>query len=221
MVILSLTIWSNQTDKIMSKEKETEKKILDAARTVFERDGFNGARMQKIADEAGISKASLHYHFRSKQNLFDRIFDDAVANVLPIISTWEDTTEEWEPKLRKFIPALFRFFAEGSMLFLLQELNRNPELLAERRKKGKKQPNRLVQYFETLTQKDGVNRIDPKLLYIIIHSLCSYPIMNRTMLSYSMRMSDSEYEQLLADYPEKIAGIIISIVKTYRSDTTQ
>lgn len=205
----------------MSKETETEKKILDAARTIFERDGFNGARMQKIADEAGISKASLHYHFRSKQNLFDRIFDDAVAKVLPIISTWEDTTEEWEPKLRKFIPALFRFFAEGSMLFLIQELNRNPDLLAERRKKGKKQPNKLVQYFDTLTEKGAVNSIDPKLLYIIIHSLCSYPIMNKTMFSYTLRMSDSDYEQFLADYPEKITGIIISIVKSYRSDTMQ
>jgi TetR/AcrR family transcriptional regulator len=205
----------------MSKETETEKKILDAARIIFERDGFNGARMQKIADEAGISKASLHYYFRSKQNLFDRIFDDTVAKVLPIISTWEDTTEDWETKLRQFIPALFRFFAEGSMLFLIQELNRNPTLLAERRTKGKKQPNKLVQYFEALSQTGTVSDIDPKLLYIIIHSLCSYPIMNKTMFSHTLRMSDSEYEQFLADYPEKIAGIIISIVKTYRSDTTQ
>ena len=53
----------------MSNLIEPEKKILDAAKKVFETQGYSGARMQQIADEAGISKASLHYYFRSKENL--------------------------------------------------------------------------------------------------------------------------------------------------------
>jgi AcrR family transcriptional regulator len=40
----------------------TEEKIFNAARTVFQK-GFSGARMQEIADEAGINKAMLHYCF--------------------------------------------------------------------------------------------------------------------------------------------------------------
>ncbi|MCX6271040.1 MAG: helix-turn-helix domain containing protein, partial [Bacteroidetes bacterium] len=48
----------------------TEEHILQAARKVFARKGLDGARMQEIADEAGINKALLHYYFRSKDNLF-------------------------------------------------------------------------------------------------------------------------------------------------------
>ena len=59
------------------KEFSTEKIILDAAKKVFLDKGFDGARMQQIADEARINKALLHYYFRSKDKLFDAIFEDA------------------------------------------------------------------------------------------------------------------------------------------------
>ena len=42
----------------------TEERILEAAKTVFMKYGLYGARMQDIADTAGINKALLHYYFR-------------------------------------------------------------------------------------------------------------------------------------------------------------
>ena len=55
--MFALTIWLN----CMVKEKDTstEQKILDAAKKVFVTKGMAGARMQDIADEAGINKALL------------------------------------------------------------------------------------------------------------------------------------------------------------------
>lgn len=52
----------------------TEEKIFNAARIVFQKKGFAGARMQEIADEAGINKAMLHYCFKNKQSLFEAVF---------------------------------------------------------------------------------------------------------------------------------------------------
>ena len=52
----------------------TEERIFEAARKVFARKGRDGARMQEIADEAGINRALLHYYFRSKQGLFEAVF---------------------------------------------------------------------------------------------------------------------------------------------------
>ena len=52
-----------------SRDKDTEQRILEAARTVFLRDGTAGARMQEIAREAGVNQALLHYYFRSKERL--------------------------------------------------------------------------------------------------------------------------------------------------------
>ena len=57
-----------------AKKDSTEDKILEAATNVFVSKGMEGARMQEIADKAGINKALLHYYFRSKEHLFEAIF---------------------------------------------------------------------------------------------------------------------------------------------------
>lgn len=59
----------NQTIKVDS----TEQQIFEAAIAVFARHGRSGARMQDIADEAGITKALVHYYFRSKDRLYEQV----------------------------------------------------------------------------------------------------------------------------------------------------
>ena len=50
------------------KDKQTEEKIFEAATEVFVEKGMDGARMQDIANHAGINKALLHYYFRTKDS---------------------------------------------------------------------------------------------------------------------------------------------------------
>ena len=85
----------------MVKEESTEQKILDAARTIFMRKGLNGARMQEIADEAGINKALLHYYFRSKDKLFYAIFKEAFNILIPYVSAVFNSDESIEIKLTR------------------------------------------------------------------------------------------------------------------------
>ena len=65
-------------------EMNTEQKILDAAKDVFQQKGMTGARMQEIADKAGINKALLHYYYRTKDKLFEKVtvFSVAFAHIV-------------------------------------------------------------------------------------------------------------------------------------------
>jgi AcrR family transcriptional regulator len=56
------------------KDLNTEEKILEAAAQEFIQKGRSGARMQEIANNAGINKALLHYYYRSKDMLFESVF---------------------------------------------------------------------------------------------------------------------------------------------------
>jgi len=53
----------------------TREKILEAARFVFIERGREGARMQEIADRAGVNKAMLFYYFSSKDLLYREVLD--------------------------------------------------------------------------------------------------------------------------------------------------
>ena len=55
---------TTRTRSAPARDGDTEQRILDAAHMVFVRRGTAGARMQEIAEEAGVNKALLHYYFR-------------------------------------------------------------------------------------------------------------------------------------------------------------
>ena len=196
----------------MSELTEPEIKILDAAKKVFELQGYAGARMQQIADEAGISKASLHYYFRSKENLFERIFDETMTEFMELVSTWNDDTEHWENKLRNFIRGFFDFLKTKSLLFILGEINRNPELLLSRRKKSKPKA-KFITYFENLQEIGIMKPSNMYVIYIFMHSLCAYPVLNARMFQMATGMNNHDYEVFMNKYPDTVADLLINALK--------
>ncbi|MES2130711.1 MAG: TetR/AcrR family transcriptional regulator [Bacteroidota bacterium] len=194
----------------MLSNVNTEQKILDAAKKIFEAAGYGGARMQQIADEAGISKASLHYYFRSKENLFERIFHETMDEFMKVLSTWDDNTEDWEFKLREFIAIFFTFLRTNSLLFILRELNRNPDLMIH---KAKKKKIGFMAYFERLQEKGILKDTDLNLMYIFLHSLCCYPLINKVIFKKVLKADDASYDAFLETYPKHVADFLILSIK--------
>jgi AcrR family transcriptional regulator len=68
----------------------TRIRILDAARAEFARYGIAGARVDRIADNARANKAQLYAYFKSKEGLFDTVFDQslhAIVDAVPVDGT--------------------------------------------------------------------------------------------------------------------------------------
>jgi hypothetical protein len=100
------------------------------------------------------------------------------------------------------------------MLFLLREIIRKPELLASKTKKYRKGLNKFVLYFDKLKQERLIRSdVDSRYIYIIVHSLCSFPLMNAIVFSHSLRISPKEYDELMAGYPEIISDLLIQSLK--------
>ncbi len=57
-------------NKHQQKTEETRRKLLKSARKVFARDGFEAARLEDIASEAGHTRGAFYAHFKSKEDLF-------------------------------------------------------------------------------------------------------------------------------------------------------
>lgn len=196
----------------MTLSTESERKILDAARLEFEKKGYNGTRMQKIADTAGISKASLHYYFRSKDNLFKKIFDEAVEEYLPLVNTWTNDSLTWEDKVLRFTDEFMKFNQRGNMLFIIREINRKPDLITDRMNQSKS-PNRFVAYFEQVMKEKKIRQEDVRILYIILQSICCFPAMNKQMFQKTLRLSDKQYAELMNGYGKAAANFFINAIK--------
>jgi AcrR family transcriptional regulator len=75
-----------------------EQRILAAAVQEFAGKGFFGARMQAMADVAGVNKAMLHYYFRSKENLYRQVLQ---ATFQAIWQNVEEILSEEVPLLQR------------------------------------------------------------------------------------------------------------------------
>jgi TetR/AcrR family transcriptional regulator len=110
-------------------EKLTEEKIFEAATVVFEEQGLSGARMQNIADRAGINKSLLHYYFRTKDHLFEAVFTKLAKKVFSKFTPIFEPDLSLEEKIRFFFREHISFMQKNPKLpgFILNEINHNPQ----------------------------------------------------------------------------------------------
>jgi AcrR family transcriptional regulator len=109
-------------------DKLTEEKIFESATEVFIKKGMDGARMQEIADHAGINRSLLHYYYRSKDRLFNAVFEMIAKKMLRKFAPVFDEKLSIEDKIRFFFNEHISFLQKNPRLpiFLLNEINRNP-----------------------------------------------------------------------------------------------
>src|ERR1700751_5008479 len=111
------------------KTEDTQERILAAAKNIFLTKGMAGARMQDIADEAGINKAMLHYYFRSKEKLFEGIFSELSQQFFPKLVLIFESEESIFRKIEMFVSEYIDQMSRTPYLpiFVLNEINRQPE----------------------------------------------------------------------------------------------
>ena len=107
-------------------------KIIQAAQQVFIRKGMDVARMQEIADEAGINKALLHYYFHSKELLFKEVFYGILSQLIPGLIVIFKGSEPFLDKIEAIVSEYDTYMSGHPFLpqFVIREINRDPEQLS-------------------------------------------------------------------------------------------
>src|SRR5688572_799504 len=89
--------------KVPEIEQDTKEKLLSAAAKVFSKQGFSGATVKEIADEAGVNVSLISYHFNGKEGLFRTILEnfglERLRDAEKILSAPE-SVEDMRAKLR-------------------------------------------------------------------------------------------------------------------------
>lgn len=96
----------------MSKQRPSHEKrrlqILDAAERIFSRKGFDKARMDDIVQEAGLSKGSLYWYFKSKDELIRALLDRVFISEVREAEALAEQPGSSEDKLKAFIEIAVR-----------------------------------------------------------------------------------------------------------------
>ena len=165
---------SDKEEKVKSKEQA----ILEAAEHEFLDKGFDAAKTTNIASLAGVTHAMLHYYYRTKENLFDLVFDKKTRLLKEsLFSTFNNPDLPLLEKIQTGIEAHFDFIRANMTLprFVLNELIYKPARLKLFEKKIKKVAasvgGKILEEIEREVKKGTINHIDPVTLMLDIASL--------------------------------------------------
>ena len=161
----------------------TERKILNAARNVFVRKGMDGARMQEIADEAGINKSLLHYYFRSKQKLFEAIFQDAFGLLIPELMKIFREEGPLLSKIDRVVDRYITVISHNPFLpqFLIGEINRDPDKFVKILQDTGIDPKFLQRVIDKEVEAGNINPIEaadliPNMIGMVIMPFAARPL---------------------------------------------
>ena len=111
-------------EKIQKRGENTEAAILEAAEKLFMEQGFASTTTMQIAKRAGCNQALVHYYFRTKDNLFEKIFEEKVRFIVTNFLNINSEAQTLEDKIRKMVDVHFEFFRSNPRLvpFVLTEV---------------------------------------------------------------------------------------------------
>ena len=130
------------------------RRIESAARRLFAARGYTGTSMAEIAAAAGVSKATVFHHYRSKRELYEALLGDAFAGFREQVIPLLDSSRDLQGSLREFAAAhidrltrmqgtmrliareMLSGTAASSDLFAGGEMSRNFSLLVEELRRG-------------------------------------------------------------------------------------
>ncbi len=194
----------------------TEKQILEAAKRVFIHKGMAGARMQEIADEAGINKSLLHYYYRSKEKLFDAVFRSVFFTFFPHFDTILLSDASLFDKIRKFCDMYLDVLMKNPFipLFILHELNNDSQKLTAYIKQIGINPKAFVVQVKKEIEKGIIRPVDPRQLIINMLSMCVFPIAGRPLIqAIVFNDNTAEYDRFLETRKKEIPDFIIHSIK--------
>ena len=199
------------------KDDKTEDQILNAAEKVFQRKGMDGARMQEIANEAGINKAMLHYYYRSKRFLFEAVFSKAFSIIAPEINRVLNEDTPLFEKIEKFTHRYIDFIQKHPYLpnFIIQELNRDSDFIKVlQATKGFPDFRNFQGQVEQEVLEGKIRNIRAEQLFIHLLSLNIFPFLAAPLLKGFLNINDETYQELMADRKEEVTRLIINYLQT-------
>lgn len=204
----------------INSENSMEQSILDAAEKLFLENGFKSTSTTQIAKEVGCNQALVHYYFRTKDNLFNRIFEKKFGDFFQVIF---DTTLleqlNFTQKIRHICESHFDLLNENPKIpmLILNELSRRPDHIALLREKLHVLPEKLFEIMEKDMQTEiDAGRIRQVNFMDIVLTMVSLNVSLFTLLpvaAQALQIDENQQKALLAYRRNENVEIILKYLQ--------
>ncbi len=196
---------------------DTENKIKEAAKKVFLSQGYEGATVRQIAQEAGVNVALMNYHFQSKEQLFKSIYMESFGAFFGSIVRLLNEETPLEVKIWKIVDRYTDFLIENPMIPIF--------VLAEHRKDGNSLFKELnvrevvkTSYFTKQLQEEAekgtIRPVNPLHVIFSLMGNLIFPVVARPIISYVGSLDEAGFRQFMEERKKIIPEMIMAYLKS-------
>jgi len=198
----------------MRRGKKTELKILNAAAELFVENGIDRTTVRDISSRAEINLALMNYHFETKENLCDAVFDMVVKKSTEKLIKILDSDLTLETKFKKYIDAYFDLLWGSPFLvaYVLEMIQRSrEEVMKIEGAFTLFSTPKFSEQIEEEISKGNIRPVHPSQVFIDLQSLISFPFGVKLLIQKKLSLDD---EGLKAFFEERKKHIL-EMVMTY------
>jgi len=199
--------------------KSMEEAILESAERLFLEKGLALTSTTEIAKKAGCNQALVHYYFRTKDRLFEEIFQKKILLFLSLFVRIDNDNIPFEAKLLRKMESHFDMLVENPQLpfLFLNELITNPARIAIIKDSLEKNMGAVyVQFekeFKEEIQMGRIREMQPIHLILSVFSLNLGVFLIKPMMMKFLDMTESDFYAFAQQRKAEIATTILNSIK--------
>lgn len=209
-------------DKLV--QAEAEQRILDAARRVFIRRGTAGARMQEIAEEAGVNQALLHYYFRSKDRLAERVFLEAAAQLFAALVPAVSDDAPLEVLIERFVHRYIDTVRQHPFIpgYVVSELHHHPERVPQLLARatgtsaghlGRAAVDGFRAKLAARVRTGEMRDVDARQFLVSVVGTVVFPFVARPVLCAALGLDDTGFDDFLEERRALLPGLLLNALR--------
>lgn len=195
-----------------------ERQIIKAATEVFLEKGYQGASIRHIAAQAGVNVSMINYYFRSKEKLFDMVFDQIFGIMFVELGEILESEMPFFDKIRNVVGQYIDTLKQSPTIptFVFGELARNPQTILERIKKNYGLIGALAcvdRVTNAEIERGTIRKVEPIELWINVISLTVFPFVARPMITSVGAVDDRVFDLWVESRKKSVTQFIIDSIK--------
>ena len=202
------------------RAENNEQLILEAAEREFLERGYAGARTTVIAQNAGVTNAMLHYYFRTKEKLFQKVFQDKIHVLAKSFEMAIADKCQFQDTVRCYIEKYFDTLAEEPQIlsFLYNEIVSNNDSRNIVLEMMLPKFNHIINLFDKLMDdeatKGNIRPVKARDLFMNIVSLNMITFLALPVLKGLIpNQNEEEYNNILNERKECIVQFVLNALR--------
>lgn len=202
-LILLFNIFVKIDNMSAEKKDQTEYIIKETAKRLFFKEGKFNATTQEIADAAGVNRTLINYYFRSRNNLFQIVFQEAKKLEINKTESIMSSSHNFKQKISDFIDCSLEINLEYPYLetYIVSQMNKGESY---KRDNAKDHSEFFFSNVEQAMEEGIIEEMEPIQFLLNMISLINFPLAMRPLLQENLQISESNYKRILKDRKEII-----------------